>query len=66
MRVGAHIGSGRCPGLGGPASIKVLKNQIFWVGHNANLPTLGGPRPAGPPASAAYAPKHIALHVVNT
>ena len=25
------------------------------MGHNANLSTLGGPRPAGPPASAAYA-----------
>ena len=47
-------GGGRCPGLGGPTNMKVLKNQIFWVGHNANLSTLGGPTPAGPHASVAY------------
>ena len=30
------------------------KIKYFWVSHNANLSTLGRPRPAGPPASAAY------------
>ena len=43
--------------------MKVLKFRLFWVGHNANLPTLGGHRPAGPPASATYAASGERMYV---
>ena len=59
MYMHMYIGGGRGPGLSGPANLKVLKNKIFWVGHNANLSTLGRPRPAGPPAPAAYVHVHV-------
>ena len=49
------IGGGRCPGLVGPGKHESTKKiKICWVGHNTKFSTVGGPWPAGPPASAAY------------
>ena len=45
--------------------MKRLKNQFFWVGQNANLSTLGGPRPTDPPASTAYASRYLMTSQLN-